>query len=356
VSRQAPRGSRPRPNPSPCQCRPVPSPSSSSPSHPLAPGLPRPCRGRARVWVFAGGAVRALAAGAWLAYKQYGKTTPRGQARARSWTDRFFGAPSNSSCGLATWRAWRSIRVPDADSLARLGLLNAFLVDDYAVEAQAKTPKMPSGVPRLAPKTTRKGRPSWPARARCLRMRRENVRRQGSLPTRPWQPWRPILPHSLCWLQRAFAASQGMTSRARRATWTGPWGLRPSWPRGRGLGHLSSRRRRSRGRAASPGALLEKNQDNSRALLLLAEAERALGEPNWVKSLEKACGATPRYRAASAPLARLDRPCSRASTAIAPGHYARPRRFRRPPRIRRYLAQRRFCWRCLEKPTRPRRS
>jgi hypothetical protein len=37
-------------------------------------------------------------------------------------------------------------------------------------------------------------------------------------------------------------------------------------------------------------ALLERNQDNSRALLLLAESERALGEPNWVKSLEKACG------------------------------------------------------------------
>jgi uncharacterized protein HemY len=35
--------------------------------------------------------------------------------------------------------------------------------------------------------------------------------------------------------------------------------------------------------------LLERNQDNSRALLLLAEAERALGEPNWIKSLEKAC-------------------------------------------------------------------
>jgi tetratricopeptide (TPR) repeat protein len=37
-------------------------------------------------------------------------------------------------------------------------------------------------------------------------------------------------------------------------------------------------------------ALLERNQDNSRALLLLAESERALGEPNWVNSLEKACG------------------------------------------------------------------
>jgi hypothetical protein len=35
--------------------------------------------------------------------------------------------------------------------------------------------------------------------------------------------------------------------------------------------------------------LLEHYQDNSRALLLLAEAERALGEPNWTKTLEKAC-------------------------------------------------------------------
>jgi tetratricopeptide (TPR) repeat protein len=177
---------------------------------------------------------------------------------------------------------------PDADSLARLGLLNAFLVDDYAVEAKkdAEDALRRAG----ASPEINKERAALIAAARSLLAHAAGERAAAKqhadaamVATAPDLSAFALLASARV---RSLAGDAEGTARdLDRAMGIAPE-LAPvvvDWATARldGGDPVAARR--------ALVTLLEHYQDNSRALLLLAEAECALGEPNWTKTLEKAC-------------------------------------------------------------------
>jgi len=118
---------------------PISAPPASAPV-PVTPalGTPRSApKSRAGWAIFTVFLCAALAAGAVAAYKQYGRaTSPRPSPREELDRSLFSGTLEHLMRARDVARMELESGAPDADSLARLGLLNAFLVDDYAVEAR----------------------------------------------------------------------------------------------------------------------------------------------------------------------------------------------------------------------------
>ena len=265
----------------------VPSMSSSSPSYPAAAPETRSRKGLFLSLVVL---CAVLAAGAVAAYRQYGKTAP-GRPSPREELDRslFSGTLEHLMRARDVARMALESGAPDADSLARLGLLNAFLVDDYAVEARkdAEDALRRAG----AGSEPNNERSAIVASARSLLAHaageRTAARQHADAAMAAMLPD----PSAFALLASARVRSlagdiEGTARDLDRAMGIAPE-LAPvvvDWATSRldGGDPVAARR--------ALVALLERNQENSRALLLLAEAERALGEPNWVKSLEKACG------------------------------------------------------------------
>jgi tetratricopeptide (TPR) repeat protein len=292
-------GAQPGPAPQPSSSKPelslpvppVPSTSSSSPSHPLAASLPAPVpRSRKGLGLSLVVLCVVVSAAAVAAYKQYGKTTPA-RPSPREELDRslFSGTLEQLMRARDVARMALDTGVSDADSLARLGLLNALLVDDYAVEARkdAEDALRRAG----AGPENNKERAAIVASARSLLAHAAGERTAAKQFAEAALAAMAPDPSAFALLASARVRSlagdiEGTARDLDRAMGIAPE-LAPvvvDWATSRldGGDPVAARR--------ALVALLERNQENSRALLLLAEAERALGEPNWVKSLEKACG------------------------------------------------------------------
>ncbi|HEX7500586.1 MAG TPA: hypothetical protein VF524_09820, partial [Polyangia bacterium] len=272
------------------------APISAPPAPALGPVMRAPVpprsapKSRAGWAIFTVFACAALAVGAVGAYKQYGRATPPPRPSPREELDRslFSGTLEHLMRARDVARMALESGASDADSLARLGLLNAFLVDDYAVEARNDAE---DALRRAeAGPATNKGRAALVASARALLAHamgeRGAARRLADAAIALTGPD----PSAFALLASARARSlagdvEGTARDLDRAMGIAPE-LAPvvvDWATSRldGGDPVAARR--------ALATLLERNQDNSRALLLLAEAERALGEPNWVKSLERAC-------------------------------------------------------------------
>ena len=247
---------------------------------------------RSRVGVVFVGVVlcAALAGGTVAAYKLYGRAKPA-WPNPREELDRALLSGTLEQLMRARDLARMALEsgVPDADSLARLGLLNAFLVDDYDVEARqdAEDALRRAGAVGEA----NKERTALVASARALLAHaagdRAAAKQQVDAAIAAVAP--EASPFALLASARVRSLAGDADGTAKdldRAMGIAPE-LAPvvvDWATSRldGGDPVAARR--------ALVSILEKNQDNSRALLMLAEAERALGEPSWVKSLEKACG------------------------------------------------------------------
>jgi len=234
--------------------------------------------------------IGALAGGSVVAYKMFGKATavrpsPREELDRSLWSgtlEHLLRARDEARMALDSG-------TPDVDSLARLGLLNAFLVDDYGVEARqdAEDALRRAGIGQEA----NKERSALMATARSLLAHAAGDR--GAAKQHAEAAMSAMAPDLSAFALLASARvhtvsgdADGAAKDLDRAMGIAP-DLSPvvvDWAMSRldGGDPVAARR--------ALVATLERNQDNSRALLMLAEAERALGEPNWVKSLEKACG------------------------------------------------------------------
>jgi tetratricopeptide (TPR) repeat protein len=271
------------------------APISAPPAPALAPAVlasvpPRPApKSRAGWAIFTVLLFAALAAGAVAAYKQYGRTTPpRPSPREELDRSLFSGTLEHLMRARDVARMALDSGAPDADSLARLGLLNAFLVDDYAVEAR-KDAEDALRRAEVGPEIN-KERAAIVASARALLAlaagEREAARKLAEAAIALTAPDSSAFALLVSARVRSLAGDVAGTARdLDRAMGIAPE-LAPvvvDWATSRldGGDPVAARR--------ALVTLIERNQDNSRALLLLAEAERALGEPNWVKSLERAC-------------------------------------------------------------------
>jgi tetratricopeptide (TPR) repeat protein len=270
----------------PISAPPAPAPVPVTPA--LGPPHSAP-KSRAGWAIFAVFFCAALAAGAVAAYKQYGRATPpRPSPREELDHSLFSGTLEHLMRARDVARMELESGAPDADSLARLGLLNAFLVDDYAVEARKDAE---DALRRAeAGPATNKGRAALVASARALLAHAAGERTAAKRLSEAAIALTAPDPSAFALLASARARSlagdvEGAARDLDRAMGIAPE-LAPvvvDWATSRldGGDPVAARR--------ALATLLERNQDNSRALLLLAEAERALGEPNWVKSLERAC-------------------------------------------------------------------
>ncbi len=272
-------------SPASTQTPPVAADAASSPS--LA-SLPKAPKSRAGLAIFAAIVLCAgLAVGAVAAYKLYGKSVPP-RPSPREELDRALASGTLEVLMRARDVARMTLETgaPDVDSQARLGLLDAFLVDDYAVEARKDAEEALRRAE--AGPGVNKERAAIVATARSLLAHAAGERAEAKqfadkALTAPDPP--------------AFAllASARVRSLAGDAAWATrdldrAMGMSPE------LAPVVVDWATSRLDGGDPVAarqalitVVSKYQGNSRALLVLAEAERALGEPNWVRSVEKAC-------------------------------------------------------------------
>jgi tetratricopeptide (TPR) repeat protein len=179
-------------------------------------------------------------------------------------------------------------RKPDPDDLVRLGLVDALLACDYAVDASKDAEdalKRAEGIP--APS---KDRVALAATTRSLLALaagdRPAARLHADLALAANAPEPPAFALLASARVRSLAGdAEGAGKDLDRALSIGPEILPVAvdWAA-------------SRLEAGDPVvarrtllAMLGKSPDNSRAQLVLADAERALGEPGWTKRLETAC-------------------------------------------------------------------
>jgi len=266
----------------------LPSPGPSAPANaPVTPvSAPKSRSGLMLLTLFL---CAVLAAGAAAVYKLNGKAKPpRPSPREELDRSLFSGTLEQLMRARDVARMALESGVPDADSLARLGLLNAFLVDDYSVEAK----KDAGDALRRAEAGSEinKERAALVASARSLLAHaageREAAKKLADAAIAQAAP--DASAFALLASARARSLIGDVEGTARdldRAMGIAPdlAAVVVDWATSRldGGDPVAARR--------ALVTLLEKNQDNSRALLVLADAERALGEPNWVKSLGKAC-------------------------------------------------------------------
>jgi tetratricopeptide (TPR) repeat protein len=180
----------------------------------------------------------------------------------------------------------------DADALVRLGLVNAFLAEDYGLDAgkdAEEALQRSEAVPDVGPKPNNE-RPALAATARALLALaagdRVRAKVQADIAVATLLPDPP----ALALLASARIASlagdtAGAASALDRALALAPDValVTADWAASRldGGDPVAARR--------VLAASLEKYKDNSRVRLAFADAERAVGETDWVKNLELAC-------------------------------------------------------------------
>jgi len=273
----------------------LPSPQSASPtatsqtsSQTLSSAQMPRARRRGVMALFAVVGVAAVAA-AMAGYALHGRDK---QARpsARDELDRALA--SGSMEGLMrsrdVARMGLQTRTPDPDALVRLALVNALLACDYAVDAGKEAEdalKLADGIP-----TPSKERVSLAATARALlalaAADRASAKQQAEMAVAAGAPEVPAFALLASARVRSLAGDpEGAAKELDRAVGVGPELLPVAvdWAVSRIDGGDAVVARRTL------LAMLGKSPDNSRAQLVLAVAERALGEADWSKRLETAC-------------------------------------------------------------------
>jgi tetratricopeptide (TPR) repeat protein len=274
----------PEPPPAPAPAAPaltLPVPVPAAPAHPA-----KRRRGGALLAFFAG---VALVAGGVAAYSYYGAGKPP-RLSPREELERALAAGTLEALmrGRDVARISLEKGEADFDSWVRLGLVNAFLVLDYDVDARkdaeralerASQAPLPDNQ-RSALLATARALLALAAGDRAAARQHADAAVAAAVPDPP---------------AYAFLASARVRSLAGDAA-----GAARDLDRAMGIAHDVSPVMvdwaASRLEAGDPVAarrtlqtLLGKQPEYSRARLLLADAERALGEPGWLKSLELAC-------------------------------------------------------------------
>jgi tetratricopeptide (TPR) repeat protein len=263
----------------------LPTPSSPPVSSPQVPPARR--RGLALLFVFLGAAA---VVGTVVAYAYHGRGKPV-RPSPREELDRALVSGALEVLMRARELARIGLENPpaDPDDLVRLGLVNALLACDYAVDSgkdAEEALRRADGIP--APS---KDRVALAATTRALLAlaagNREAAKQQAELAVAANAPDPPAFALLASARVRTLAGdAEGAAKDLDRALGMGP-GLLPvvvDWAASRmDAGDPVVARR-------TLLAALGKSPDNSRARLVLADAERALGEPGWTKRLGTACG------------------------------------------------------------------
>ena len=254
---------------------------------PARPGKRR--RGGALLAFFAGVAV--VAAGV-AVYGYYGGITIKKPPRPspRDELDRALAAGTVEALmrGRDVARINLEAGKPDPDSLVRLGLVNAFLVLDYDVDARKDAERALDGV-KSGPETSNE-RTSLAAAARSLLALaagdRASAKRDAETAVAAVTPDPPVYALLASARVRGLAGDATGAARDLDRALASSGDVAPvlvDWAASRlDQGDPVAARR-------SLLALLAKHPEYSRARLLLADAERALGEAGWTKNLELAC-------------------------------------------------------------------
>ncbi len=278
-------GVAPEPTPLPKSPFPVRAPSS--------PALSRRPNRRRDLAVLAVAACAVAAVAAVAAFSQHGsakppRETPREEldkALASGTLEVLMRARDVARMALATG-------APDSDSFSRLALVNAFLIQDYGVEAGKKDAEdaLKLAENERGEAQVSKDRASLAAATRALLALadgdRTGAKRHAEAALSAVAADPPV------WALLASARVRSLSGDAAGAArdLDRALGMAPDvapvvadWAASRldGGDPVAARR--------ALAAALEKNSDNSRLRLLLADAERALGETDWVKNLELAC-------------------------------------------------------------------
>jgi tetratricopeptide (TPR) repeat protein len=272
---------------------PAPSPTPLSLPAPSGPGLSSPGARRARRGVAAlilGFLGVAAVVGAVVGYSYHGRSKPA-LPSAREELDRALvsGALEVLMRARELARVGLGDRRADADDLVRLGLVNALLACDYAVESSKDAEEAlgrADGIP--APSSERV---ALAASARALLALaagdRDAAQQHAAAAVAAKAPDPPAFALLASARVRTVAGdAEGAAKDLDRALGKGP-DLLPivvDWAASRldGGDPVVARR--------TLLAALGKSPDNARARLVLADAERALGEPGWTKRIETACG------------------------------------------------------------------
>jgi tetratricopeptide (TPR) repeat protein len=177
---------------------------------------------------------------------------------------------------------------PDADALARLGLVNALLVDDYGIEARKDAELALQRAENGA--EAKKERTSMVATARALLAHAAGESAAGKVyadsalaVVAPETPAFALLASAR--LSKQAGDEEGSSRALDKAITVAPdtalvvvdWAV----SRLDGGDPVAARR--------ALATIVERNPGQSLALLALADAERGLGEPTWSKSVEEAC-------------------------------------------------------------------
>jgi Tfp pilus assembly protein PilF len=266
----------------------LPRLSLPTPAQP-SPGLPQ-SHTRRRGWVlFLALLCVGMAAAGVAVYSLYGRTKPP-QLSPREELDRALvsGTLEVFMRARDLVRGRLETGKPDPNAWVRLGLVNAFLTADYGVESRKEAEKALS-LANNSPENTEE-RAALAASARSLLALAEGNRLAARQYAIEAMAANVTEPPAFALLAAARVNSlAGDTSGAARDL-DRAMGISPElapilvdWAASRLDGGEPVPARRAL------TALLEKHQENSRARLLLSEAERALGETDWVKNLERAC-------------------------------------------------------------------
>jgi uncharacterized protein HemY len=273
---------------------PTPLPKSPFPVRaPSSPALSRRPNRRRDLAVLAVAACAVAAVAAVAAFSQHGRAKPP-RATPREELDKALASGTLEVLMRARDVARMALAagIPDSDSFSRLALVNAFLVEDYGVEAGKKDAEeaLKSAENDHGEAPVSKDRASLADATRALLALADGDRTGAKRHAEA--ALAAVTPEPPAW---ALLASARVRSLSGDAAGTArdldrALGMAPDvapvvadWAASRldGGDPVAARR--------ALAAALEKNSDNSRLRLLLADAERALGETDWVKNLELAC-------------------------------------------------------------------
>jgi tetratricopeptide (TPR) repeat protein len=265
----------------------TPTPRTSSPAL-SSPQMPRAKRSGilALLAVLAVAAIGAAVAG----YTLHGRDK-RSRPSAREELDRALASGALESL----MRAREVVRIgldgsaPDADALVRLALVNALLASDYAVDFGKEAEDALKRADTMPMPNTERSALAATARALLALAGgdRAAAKEQADLALAADTASPPAFALLVSARVRGLAGDvEGAAKDLDRAIGAGP-DLLPvavGWAASRIEGGDPVVARRAL------LAMLGKSPDNSRAQLVLADAERALGESTWSKRLETACG------------------------------------------------------------------
>lgn len=270
--------------PSPQSSSPNPTTQASSPALSITQMPQARRRGLALAFAILGVATVAAAV---VGYTMYGRGK-QSRPSARDELDRALASGSLEGLMRArdVSRTGLESRKPDPDALVRLALVNALLASDYAVDAAKDAEealKRADGVPASSQE---RASLSWAVRALLSLAAgdRESAKHYAETALATSEPPAFALLASAR-VRRLAGDVDGAAKDLDRALGAGPELLPVAvdWASSRIDGGDAVVARRTL------LALLGRSPDNSRAQLVLAEAERALGEATWSKRIDTAC-------------------------------------------------------------------